>query len=627
MARDLQRLFRLEARELLEGLRAGTAQLDAGAIGADDMQRLLRLAHTLKGAARVAGHADLAMLVHDIEENLPPGGAGDRTALADVRRLIETIGGQIEALERGAAPVATPEGAVPAVPSAGDATQTLRVDLAEIAHIQARLGTLRRALGSMRHAQPDVERVLVHVAGLETSVEALRLVPVSSFADYVERAARDAAAALGKSVEIEVLHNDLRVEVHLLAAVRDALVQAVRNAVAHGIEDPATRLAAGKPPAGSITVGATQREMILVFTCTDDGRGIDLGAVRRLLVAAGRLSPAAERSTSDEAILDALMRHRLTSRATPSAHAGRGLGLDIVRDVAARLHGSARLTTRPGEGTTVEIAIPAEATSVAALLVESGGMRALLPLHAVRRVTRLSPGDLQSTERGAALLVDGRDVPLVSLGAVLGATAGTRDEPFAAVLENDGVWTALGISHPGVTLTTTARRLPPLAPVEPHVVAVAEVRSEIVPLLDPLRITTTTRQLRETMGVREARTPARVLVIDDSITTRMLEQSILESAGYTVDTAASGEEALSIARQQPYQLFVVDVEMPGMNGFEFIARARGITELAHVPSILVTSRDSAADRQRGVDVGARAYFVKSAFDQERLLEAVRDLVS
>jgi two-component system chemotaxis sensor kinase CheA len=117
-----------------------------------------------------------------------------------------------------------------------------------------------------------------------------------------------------------------------------------------------------------------------------------------------------------------------------------------------------------------------------------------------------------------------------------------------------------------------------------------------------------------------------ILVIDDSLTTRMLEQSILESAGYDVELASSGEEALDKARLRRPALFLVDVEMPGIDGFEFIERARADTALRPIPSILVTSRSSAEDRRRGAEVGAAAYIVKSEFEQREFLDVVRRLV-
>ena len=170
------------------------------------------------------------------------------------------------------------------------------------------------------------------------------------------------------------------------------------------------------------------------------------------------------------------------------------------------------------------------------------------------------------------------------------------------------------------------RPLSDLVPVAP-VVAGASLDEEGNPqlLLDPDALVAEAGRVAAVQPEPETRSMP-VLVIDDSLTTRMLERSILESAGYEVDVATSGEEALDMARRRRYALFLVDVEMPGMDGYAFIERANADPVLAGVPSILVTSRTSPEDHRRGEEVGAHAYVVKSEFDQSDLLKRIRELV-
>jgi len=176
------------------------------------------------------------------------------------------------------------------------------------------------------------------------------------------------------------------------------------------------------------------------------------------------------------------------------------------------------------------------------------------------------------------------------------------------------------------TATVVVRPLPELSPAAAYI-AGAAFDEEGVPqlVLDPDALVAAVGQ---SLAARDQPSPARpfVLVVDDSLTTRMLEQSILESAGYRVDLATSGEEALEKARQTRYALFLVDVEMPGMDGFTFVERTQAEPGLRGTPSILVTSRGSPEDRRRGHEVGAHAYIVKSEFDQGVLLERIRELV-
>jgi two-component system chemotaxis sensor kinase CheA len=186
---------------------------------------------------------------------------------------------------------------------------------------------------------------------------------------------------------------------------------------------------------------------------------------------------------------------------------------------------------------------------------------------------------------------------------------------------------AVGVERLLEIASVLVRGLPGLAPIEPIVAGVAiDPEGNPQPVLDPERMVDAALHAeRPTLRPRTPNAP--ILVVDDSLTTRMLEQSILESAGYEVHVATSGEEALTKARRQKYGLLLVDVEMPGMSGFELLEALQSDAALQHLPAILVTSRDSPEDRVRGTRAGAKAYVVKSDFDQVDLLRRIGSLMS
>ncbi|MBI2222303.1 MAG: response regulator [Acidobacteria bacterium] len=256
-------------------------------------------------------------------------------------------------------------------------------------------------------------------------------------------------------------------------------------------------------------------------------------------------------------------------------------------------------------------------------------MTALLPLDAVRGSLRVSPEAIVRTAQGQSVLYNDLSLPLGTLaGALVPDSPPVRASGPASIVVVQGRTTTAAFSVDRVLGTTTVvlRPLPDLAPAAEYV-AGASLDEEGVPqlVLDPDALVAA---VERSLATRDEPLSARpsILVIDDSLTTRMLEQSILESAGYVVDLAISGEEALEKAREARYALFLVDVEMPGMDGFTFIERARAEPALRDIPSILVTSRSSPEDRRRGQHVGAHAYIAKSEFDQGLLLERIRELV-
>jgi two-component system chemotaxis sensor kinase CheA len=283
----------------------------------------------------------------------------------------------------------------------------------------------------------------------------------------------------------------------------------------------------------------------------------------------------------------------------------------------------------PGKGTSVEIVIPFAIASFQALVVEAGGVAAVVPLDTVRRSLRITPGEIVETADGDSLVHEGRSVPTAPLLGVIRPSAARlrlAQTSSAFVIETaDGV-AAFTVDRILGVGTVVMRPLPALLPAVPSVVGASLDPSGVPRLvLDPVSLVKAARRLGSSRHETGAGRPS-ILVIDDSLTTRMLEQSILESAGYDVGLAASGEEGLEKARAAAYALFLVDVEMPGIDGFTFIEQVRSDPALRQIPSILVTSRASAADRQRGRDVGAQGYVVKGDFDQGDLLEQIRTLV-
>jgi two-component system, chemotaxis family, sensor kinase CheA len=686
MARDPYRYFRVEARELLDQLGKGALELDKGTVAPELIALMLRLAHTLKGAARVVKQREIADHAHAIEDALAPFRENDNAVSRDeidtTLRALDQITLAVAALalqpqsegaagDSGAAIHSTPSiqnDPVEAVTTSVDEMDALLENLSE-ASVQAsalrrELAPLQRSrrlvqlledqwhaprtdrfggtagksasmiaelgglLEGMQHTFTDsleqMDRELVQV---REAAERLRLLPARLMFVSLERAARDAALSLGKRITFAAGGGEVRLDAQVFGVVQGALVQTVRNAVAHGIESTAERATAGKPTEGRVWVEVRRRGHQAVFVCRDDGRGIDLDAVRRAVERRG-LPPADAASLSTEELLRLLLDGGISTSTSVSQIAGRGIGLDVVREAAARLRGEVSIRTDKGIGTTLEIVVPIALAAVDALIVEAGGRSVAIPLDAVKRTLRVSSGDLVQSAQGVSILFDGKVVPFAPLeGALRRVTPTRRTQSWSTVIvESANALAAVGVERLRGTQNLILRPLPDCTPSDP-VVAGASLDAEGHPqlVLDPQGLVEHVGRAGSALAAMPSpRAP--ILVIDDSLTTRMLEQSILESAGYEVDLATSGEEALERARQRSYALFLVDVEMPGMDGFSFIERAREDPILRDIPAVLVTSRASPEDRERGSSAGARAYIVKGEFDQTELLEQIRILV-
>jgi two-component system chemotaxis sensor kinase CheA len=687
---DPYKYFRVEAGEILEQLQQGLLDLEKGAPAPEIVPKLLRLAHTLKGAARVVKQAGIADLSHAVEDLLVPlREAATVVAASTIQTSLQHVDAmrvQLSALSTPHAdtPAASQGAALGAAAGAAGApeaafwaarrnVQDLDVLMDGIGELNVRIGGvrgLRRALerakglaelmgdhllvrhgaqsneaelGKMRSLSDELQSVLAlterelstsfeqatrELGQVRDAAERLRLVPVDLLWSSLERTARDAALSLGKNVSFQAHGGDLRLEAELLAQVQRALLQAVRNAVAHGIETPSERAALGKPPAGMISIAVFRRDDQVVFSCTDDGRGLDLEAIRRSAEQRG-LKPAELAGMNADGLAQLLLRGGISTSRAVTAVSGRGIGLDLIRETADNLGGTVTLRGAAPHGVVISMAVPVSLSALSALLAEVAGQVVALPLHAVRGTARQQPEDIAHSAEGESVLVEGKVVPYTELSRLLHTQA-----PETERVSRASVWVqaqegsvALGVERLLGIESIVVRALPELSLLS-AIVSGASFDAEGNPrlVLSPEGLVNAARSVAAAPRVAPKR-HAPILVIDDSLTTRMLEQAILESAGYEVDVAVSGEEGMDKARQRKYGLFLVDVEMPGMDGFSFIERTRSDPDLRDTPAILVTSRASPEDVQRGREVGALAHIEKREFNQTDLLARIRKLVT
>lgn len=679
MSEDLYKYFRIEAREILAALGKELLRVEREGSSREAIGQLLRLAHTLKGAARVVKQFAIAEMAHTLEEHLAVHREGTPVSKERLEAMLHLVDAMTAQVVGQTSTVQRTETVTVHDSGYGELPETVRVEIEHadrllegLTEASAQLHALSREieaieqsrrmvtrwidqLSGQRHTDPATVLARAHTLANDVSsalarahytlerqvsqlrnefvqlweaASSVRLIPARTIFPSLERAARDAARALDKTVEWGATGGDVRVDAHVLWAVRDALIHVVRNAVAHGIEPKAERRAAGKSETGRVALRVEHKGSKVGFVCQDDGRGIDIEAVRRAAVQRGMLSSTEAAVAGLEDLVPLLLRGLSTSREV-SEVAGRGIGLDVLRDIAERLKGSVRIDSEPGRGTSVEIWTPVSLSSLLVLAVQAGGVSALVPLEAVRQTLRLPVQRIVRSGDRESIVCDGEVIPFLPLAFLLGQRVGSvRDRRYwQVVVVHSHRAVALGIDRLSGVRTAVVRSLPPLVAAE-RVVSGTALDVEGVPqlVLDPDELVSAVLSFRRPEASETEPSRPRILVIDDSLTTRMLEQSILESAGYQVDLASSAEEALAKARDQRYALFLVDVEMPGMDGFEFVARTRADPVLQHVPAILVTSRASADDRERGERVGAKGYMVKSEFDQDVFLQTVRDLV-
>jgi len=353
------------------------------------------------------------------------------------------------------------------------------------------------------------------------------------------------------------------------------------------------------------------------------------------------VAPEDMETMSDEEAMRLIFAPGLSTSTIITDTSGRGVGMDVVRKNVEALHGHVDVSSTPGQGTTLTIVLPLTLATTQELLVQVGGQTYGIPISAVERIQRVSPRDIPTVAGEEAIVVDDDPVALVHLSRVLELPhhgeeskpeqrmpvvilrAGKRRVAFlvdAVVGQQESVVKSLGKqlarvrNVAGATILGTGQVIMTLNPSDLMKSArLAEGRVSVKPAR------------ASQAKVKEIHRPT-VLVVDDSLTTRTLEKNILETSGYEVKVANDGTEALNILQSDSCDLVVTDVLMPRMNGFELTAAVRGDPKLKGIPVILVTSLESRADKERGIEVGADAYVVKSSFDQTNLLQTIEQLI-
>jgi two-component system chemotaxis sensor kinase CheA len=486
-----------------------------------------------------------------------------------------------------------------------------------------------------RDMRTTTSRLSILVGALQDDVRMMRLVPVATLLRPMTRSVRDISRELGKQVNFEIRGDEIEIDRTVLEGIRDPLVHLLRNALDHGIETPDARRAAGKPGEGSLRISVRGEGGQIVMTIEDDGNGIH---VDRIMETARRKKIATDAELAamgrDE-ILSLVFRPGFSSKDIVTSISGRGVGLDVVVSNLRSLKGAVQIETEEGKGTRFILKLPITLATDHGVLVRAGGTVFAIPTAAVDRVMELRGEDVLEVEASHAIMHHGRAIPLRDLaGALELESREPLDRGHLPVVVVSKGWDSVAF----LVEEVIGEREVVVKPFRPPLMSVRNVTGgtltgsgEVIMVLNPSDLVDTAlhgarARLDAIAEQDETAAVPRILVVDDSITTRTLEKSILEHAGYDVSVAVDGNQAWSLLQEQSFDLVVSDVEMPGMDGFQLAERIKQSPKLKDMPVIIVTSLAKEADRRRGVEAGADAYIVKGQFETKALLDVVAQLV-
>ncbi len=509
--------------------------------------------------------------------------------------------------------------------------------LAFLARNEEHLERTSNALGEMTRSF-DADCAYLHLLtdDLQEVVRRIRMLPIGTLFARFPRMVRDIAHKQGKDVTLELEGEDTEVDRQVLELIGDPLTHLLRNAVGHGVESTVSRSSKGKPSRGVITLRAEQRGNSIVIEVRDDGAGINVDAVRDRAVESGLMTTEDAARLPQRAVLDLVFHSGLSTATEVSEISGRGVGLDVVRSNLERLGGQIVVSSSPGVGTTFTLILPLTMATSHVLLVEVAGQILALPTSTVHRILRVDSQAVSTLEGHQVIRLDDRPVPLMSLANVLEFSEGVREVSKEEKLPT--VVLAVADRHVAFQVDQLIRtEVLLMKPLGPQLKRVRNVAGgailgsgAVVMILNVGDLMKSVETgggfaVQRSIQVQES-LQKRILVADDSVTTRTLEKNILTNSGYQVLVAGDGMEAWTLLQTEHVDAVVSDVDMPVMNGFALAEKVRADERLRHLPFVLVTGKEKPEDRLRGLQAGADVYLTKSGFDQTELLETLERLI-
>ena len=488
------------------------------------------------------------------------------------------------------------------------------------------------------HVSTEIFHLDPVIDELQARVKEIKMLPLSTVFNAFPRMVRDIASQQGKEVTLVISGEETELDKKVLEGIKTSLIHLLRNCIDHGIEEPDVRVTLGKPRYGTVKVSASHESDNVVITVEDDGRGMDTEQIKQTALKKRLVSNEGLERITDREVLNIVFMDGYSTSPMVTDVSGRGMGLDIVRRDITSLKGRVFLDTQKNRVTKFTLVLPLTVAVIQALLIKVQNMLFALPMLSLTECVKVNQGDVSTIEGRMAFPFREHIVPLVRLSEVLGLPLPREEEAKAKKTMLVVMVTSLDrqigfivdeiVGDEEVFIKSLGKHLGKLKNVSGAIIMATGEVAVVLDIEDLLAHCALSPQRVKEKGLRlnVKHQEKRILIVEDAFSTRELEKSILENHGYLVDTAVDGLDALDRMTGNKYDLIVSDIEMPRMDGFELCRTLKKNEGFKNIPFVMVTALQKEEDKRRGMEVGAAAYIVKSAFEQTNLLETIERLV-
>ena len=475
------------------------------------------------------------------------------------------------------------------------------------------------------------------------TTKALLMLPISTILEGFPKLVRDLSRSQNKDVELIIIGKSIEVDKRILEELKDPLIHIIRNCVDHGITKQITDSGNSESEKGKIIMEFSSMDgRNLVVSISDNGSGIDINKVLSTAIKEGIVSKENGSKIDRTEIKNLVFQSGLSTSSLITDLSGRGLGLAIVKEKVEKLDGTVTVESETGKGTIFHMTLPLTLSTFRGVLVVCTRQLFFIPTNNVVRVIRETHKNTKTVENRDTILLNDMVLPIVKLGDVLGlkrnenhseqTTQGKTNQFLQIlVLESDGRQIGFIVEEILDEHQILVKKLGKQLVKVRNISGAAVLGSgKVVPVINIKELVNSAIESGRKSTLAKPRAQKdkihKILVTEDSITSRTLIKEILENAGYLVETAVDGLDGYLKAKEGKFDLIVSDVDMPKMNGFELTAKIRNDNNISEVPVVLVTALGSREDKEHGIDVGANAYIVKSSFEKSNLLDIIKKLL-
>jgi chemosensory pili system protein ChpA (sensor histidine kinase/response regulator) len=480
---------------------------------------------------------------------------------------------------------------------------------------------------------------------MQGNVTRTQMLPFTEAVKRFPRVIRDLNLQFNKKVDLKILGETTLLDRSVIEALSDPLMHLLRNSFDHGIEDSQTRIAAGKPESGTITIQANNLGTYSIVTLSDDGGGISLDKIRDRIRQMG-LTQAEIAQLSETELLDFIFEPGFSTAEKVTELSGRGVGMDVVRTNLQEIRGDVRVNTQPGKGTTFVLRIPFTLSILRVAIVEQGEFIFAIPADSMKELIAVEPELMLASGKEGHIAWNQTEIPLIEIEKVLSYNASYHtislagnpiiNKTITLVVGNNNSFAALKLSRFWQEQESTIRTIDSPIPLPTGVISsVVFGDGKVIPLIDPLALVTESRGDRSNtansgLDVTEfSYLPMvkTILVVDDSINVRRYLSLTLEKAGYRVEQARDGREAVDkLLAGLAVQAVICDVEMPRLDGYGVLEEVKERPEFSDLPIAMLTSRSNDKHRKLAFNLGAAAYFSKP-YNEQELLEKLAEIIN